>query len=221
MTWHKRAFELVAAGLGLVLLAPLLLVVAILIWWEDGGPVFFRQVRVGRYGVPFTMCKFRTMAVGAPARGDLTVAGDPRITRIGRFLRAHKIDELPQLLNVLRGEMALVGPRPEVARYVAHYRPEERRVLQLKPGITDPASLHYRGEAALLARYADPQEFYVRELIHEKIKLNLAYAERVSLRTDVMVILRTLIELLPSPCRVPSLGWRNVVRPRYDDQIDA
>ena len=190
------------AGLGLILLAPLLLLVALAIKWDDGGPVLFRQVRIGQNGIPFGMWKFRSMVVDAARRGgELTVAGDPRITRVGGFLRQHKIDELPQLLNVLVGDMALVGPRPEVPHYVAAYRPEQREVLRLKPGITDPASLQYHDEAGLLAQCADPEAFYVRELMPEKIRLNLAYARQASLASDLMVILRTVAELLPSAGR--------------------
>ncbi len=197
MTPGKRLFDLFWALLGLLLLAPLLLAVAVAIRLDDGGPAFFRQRRVGRGGRPFRIWKFRTMVQNAEALGgQITVGGDPRITRVGRWLRRTKLDELPQLFNVLAGEMSLVGPRPEVPRYVARYTPAQRRVLDLPPGITDPASIKYRDENAVLARAADPDRAYVDEIMPEKLRLNLAYADRRSLAGDVVVILHTLARLL-------------------------
>ncbi len=194
----KRSFDLAASFLGVVLLSPLLCAVALGIRVCDGSPVFFRQARVGRGGNPFRMWKFRTMVPDAEKQGALlTVSGDGRITALGKRIREWKIDELPQLFNVLDGTMSLVGPRPEVARYVARYSPEERRVLDLVPGITDPASIRYRDESERLARAEDPEEYYVRVLVPEKIRLNLEYGKKATLTGDIRVILKTLIPRLP------------------------
>lgn len=193
----RRAFDVLAAGAGLLVLAPLFAVVAVAIAATSPGPVFFRQERVGRGGAPFRIFKFRSMRVDAEAvGGQLTVGGDPRVTRVGALLRATKIDELPQLINVVRGEMALVGPRPEVPRYVALYTPAQRRVLDVRPGITDPASIRYRDESAALARAADPERAYVDEVMPHKLAINLAYLERRTLASDVGVILATLWRLV-------------------------
>jgi len=195
----RRAFDLAAASLGLLGLSPVLLIVAVAIATSSPGPVFFRQVRIGRFGVPFRIFKFRTMRIDAEAAGgQLTVEGDPRITRVGRLLRASKLDELPQLINVVRGEMALVGPRPEVPRYVALYDDRQRRVLDVRPGITDPASIRYRDENAILARADDPEAAYVDVVMPHKLELNLAYLERRTLASDVGVILATFARLLRS-----------------------
>jgi lipopolysaccharide/colanic/teichoic acid biosynthesis glycosyltransferase len=192
----KRLLDVVGAGAGLLLLWPAFVVCAILIMLDDGRPVLFRQTRIGQYGVPFRMWKFRTMVVHAERLGGaLTVGRDPRVTRIGHLLRTSKIDELPQLLNVLAGDMSLVGPRPEVAKYVALYDDGQRKVLDLRPGITDPASLKFRDESTLLAQAADPESFYIGTLMPEKIRLNLQYAARASLSTDVAVIGRTILHL--------------------------
>jgi len=192
MTRAKRLLDVAASAAGLLALSPLLLAVAVLVR-RDGGPAFFRQERVGRDGRPFRMWKFRTMVPNAERLGpQLTAAGDPRITPIGRWLRRTKLDELPQLANVLVGEMSLVGPRPEVARYVARYTPEQRAVLALVPGITDPASLHYRGEERLLAAAADPERLYVEQVMPDKIRRNLEYARTATVLGDVAVVLRTL-----------------------------
>lgn len=196
MTPAKRLFDLAAAGTGLLVLAPLLAAIAAVILVEDGRPVFFRQERVGRDGRPFRIWKFRTMVRDAERRGTaITVGRDPRITRIGHWLRRFKLDELPQLWNVVRGEMSLVGPRPEVPRYVALYTPEQRRVLALVPGITDPASIAYRDEAALLAESDDPERLYVERIMPDKIRINLDYAARRSLWSDLRVILETLVKI--------------------------
>lgn len=189
----KRLFDVLAAVLGLILLGPLFLVVAAAIAVEDGAPVFFRQQRVGRAGRPFQLWKFRTMRVDAERiGGQLTVGHDPRITRVGRWLRRTKIDELPQLINVLRGEMSLVGPRPEVPRYVAMYSPEQRAVLDELPGITDPASLRYYDESAVLATATDPERHYISHVMPEKIRLNLEYAAQATPLTDLLIVLSTL-----------------------------
>ena len=192
-----RLFDLIAATLGLVVLAPVFVVVAVLIKRSSPGPVFFRQVRVGRDGAPFAMLKFRTMRPDAEqAGGPLTVGADPRITPIGRTLRTYKLDELPQLVNVVRGEMSIVGPRPEVPRYVAHYDARQRAVLAVRPGITDPASVAYRDENALLAGASDPEATYLREIMPHKLELNLAYLQRRTLLSDIGVILDTLLKVV-------------------------
>ncbi|MFO1449158.1 MAG: sugar transferase [Opitutaceae bacterium] len=189
----KRGFDLFLALVGLVLAAPLFLLVWFLIKLDDGGPLFFQQERVGRHGRLFRILKFRTMCVGAEKRGlSVTAAGDQRITRTGRGLRKTKLDEVPQLWNVLRGEMSFVGPRPEVPKYVALYSPEQRRVLDFRPGITDEASVAFREEEALLAAADDPERFYVQTCIPQKIALNLAYAEHASVWGDIGVIFRTV-----------------------------
>ena len=190
----KRAFDLVCAGLGLVLLAPLLLGIALWIKLDSRGPVFFRQQRVGRRGVPFRIHKFRTMVADAPALGaPITVGADPRVTRAGRLLRRAKLDELPQLLDVLAGTMSLVGPRPELPRYVAMYPAELRdKVLSVRPGITDPASIEYRDEGALLARAADPERAYVEQVMPAKLRCAVQYVEQMSMRGDLRLIGATL-----------------------------
>ena len=194
----KRLFDLAGAGLALLLLAPLLLLLALAIRLDSAGPVFFRQVRVGRFGVLFRIHKFRTMRVDAPALGlPLTVGRDARITRVGHWLRHYRLDELPQLLDVLLGRMSLVGPRPEVPRYVAHYPAALRaRVLAVRPGITDPASLAHIDEAALLAAATDPEREYIERILPTKLALQAAYAEHATLWTDLAVLARTLRVLL-------------------------
>ena len=204
----KRTLDFTAAALGLLLLSPLLLLVALLIRLDSRGPVFFRQVRVGRHGQPFRIFKFRTMshapAVPGSAGPQLTVAGDARITRVGALLRRTKIDELPQLIDVLRGTMSLVGPRPEVPHYVQHYPPESReRVLSVRPGITDFASLRYRNENALLARASDPEREYVDVILPSKLRYALDYVDNASVAGDLRVLgltLRTVfVPSLPVP----------------------
>ena len=194
MNGGKRLFDLVCASTGLALLSPLFLCIAAVIYLEDSRPVFFRQWRVGRYGRPFRMWKFRTMVVDADRQGrQITVGRDPRITRIGHWLRRFKLDELPQLLNVMTGEMSLVGPRPEVQRYVDLYTPAQRTVLDLVPGITDPASIAYRNESELLANAEDPERYYIDKIMPEKIRINLEYAARRSFWSDLVIVLRTVL----------------------------
>ena len=195
----KRAFDIVAAVLGLVLLAPLFVLVAAWIKLDSPGPVFFRQERIGRGGTPFRIHKFRTMRVEA-AGPALTVGADPRITRAGLFLRRSKIDELPQLIDVLRGDMSVVGPRPEVPRYVATYPPALRiKVLSVRPGITDPASLQFRDESALLARAADPEREYREVVLPQKLRLAADYVDTASLGGDLRLIAATLRALWSRP----------------------
>lgn len=196
MKLGKRLFDLFWSTLGLLTLWPLFLIIAILIKLDDGGPVFYRQERVGYKGRPFKIWKFRTMIVNAEKVGKpLTVGRDPRITRVGYWLRKFKLDELPQLINVFLGEMSLVGPRPEVPKYVALYNAEQKRVLNLMPGITDPASIKFKDESELLAQASDPEKFYIEKIMPEKIRLNLEYAERATLWSDFLVILQTLVHI--------------------------
>jgi len=194
----KRLFDIFCASLGLLILLPLLIVLALWIKWDSPGPVLFRQERVGRFGKPFHIHKFRSMRVDAPALGpQITVGEDPRITRSGRVLRAAKLDELPQLWDVLRGAMSLVGPRPEVPRYVALYTPAQRElVLSVRPGITDPASLQFRNESEVLARAADPEREYAEVILPAKLKLAGEYVRQASLWTDIRLILATLRRIL-------------------------
>lgn len=188
----KRLFDLLAAALGLLLLAPLLLAVALWVKLDSPGPVFFRQERVGRFGRPFLISKFRSMRADASGL-PLTIGDDPRITRAGRWLRRTRLDELPQLFDVLRGDMSLVGPRPEVPRYLAHYPPALReRALAVRPGMTDPASLQFIDEATLLARAADPEREYIEVILPAKLQCAADYAEQASLRSDLALLFRTL-----------------------------
>ena len=195
----KRVFDLLGASLALLLLTPLMGIVALWIKLDSAGPVFFRQQRVGRHGVPFSIHKFRTMrTLSEGTEGlPLTVGDDPRITRAGRFLRRTRLDELPQFIDVLQGTMSLVGPRPEVPRYVAHYPPVLRaRVLAVRPGITDPASLNALDESALLARAADPEREYIERVLPAKLQCSADYAEHANLRSDLAVLWRTARRLL-------------------------
>jgi len=192
----KRALDLVISILGLLLLSPLLLVLALWIKLDSRGPVLYRGKRVGKDGRSFLMYKFRTMVMGAEKRGPaVTYRGDPRITPAGRFLRKTKLDELPQLLNVLRGEMSLVGPRPEDPSYVGFYTPEQRQVLSVKPGITGPTQLEYRDEASMLQGEGVDEE-YVTRLMPEKLKLDLEYVGTRSLLLDLKILWRTATTLL-------------------------
>ncbi|WP_428419992.1 sugar transferase [Methylibium sp.] len=194
----KRLVDLLLALGGLLLLAPLLLVIAAAIRLDSRGPVLFRQERVGRHGRLFRIHKFRTMVADASRRGpSLTVGDDARITRVGRWLRERRLDELPQLIDVLLGDMSVVGPRPELPRYVAQYPAALReRVLSVRPGITDPASLAHLDESALLARAADPEREYVEVILPRKLQLAADYADRASTASDLRVLWRTLKMLL-------------------------
>lgn len=190
----KRLFDLLVAGAALLLLLPLFAALALAIKLDSPGPVFFRQERVGRHGRLFRIHKFRSMVADAPKRGPaVTVGRDARITRIGHRLRDHRLDELAQLIDVVKGDMSLVGPRPEVPRYVAHYPPALRdQVLAVRPGITDPASLDHLDEASLLAGAADPEREYVERILPRKLAHQAAYAAHATLWSDLGVILRTL-----------------------------
>lgn len=193
----RRWLDTAVALLGLLLTSPVLLAAAIAIKLGSPGPVIFRQVRVGRGGKPFEILKFRTMRQDAERHGgQLTVGADARVTAEGGFLRAWKVDELPQLVNVVRGEMALVGPRPEVPRYVALYSAEQRKVLTVRPGITDPASIKYRSESEVMAAQAEPERYYIEVLMPQKLQINLDYLARRSLASDFGVILATAAAVL-------------------------
>jgi lipopolysaccharide/colanic/teichoic acid biosynthesis glycosyltransferase len=194
----KRLFDLSASLIGLLLLAPLFALIALAIKFDSPGPVFYRQQRVGRRGVPFRIHKFRTMAHDEHDAGpQITVGADARITRVGAVIRHHKLDELPQLIDVLQGTMSLVGPRPEVPRYVALYPPALRnRVLSVRPGITDAASIAFRDESELLARAADPESEYVQVVLPRKLALAASYADAPSLAQDLRILWRTLRLLL-------------------------
>lgn len=185
--------DVVGAAVGLIALAPLLALIALAIKLDDDGPIFFRQTRVGFQGRSFRIMKFRSMKSGNGTSGSLiTASGDTRITRLGRWLRRWKLDELPQLVNVLRGEMSLVGPRPEVPYYVARYGARERAVLELVPGITDPASVAYRDEERMLDSFPDPEQAYLKVVMPEKIRLNLEYAERCTVFSDIIILMKTV-----------------------------
>ena len=188
----KRLFDVVASGVGLLLLSPLFLLVAIWIKLDSPGPVFYRQVRVGRYNRDFRIFKFRSMRVGADKGSLVTIGGrDPRVTRSGYFIRKFKIDELPQLINVFIGDMSLVGPRPEVRHYVDYWTKEQLRVLDVRPGITDPASIKFRNENELLEKADDAEKYYIEVIMQEKLRLYLEYVEKHSFWFDIKLIFQT------------------------------
>ena len=188
----KRLFDVVASGVGLLLLSPLFLLVAIWIKLDSPGPVFYRQVRVGRYNRAFRISKFRSMRVGADKGSLVTIGGrDPRVTRSGYFIRKFKIDELPQLINVFIGDMSLVGPRPEVRHYVNYWTKEQLHVLDVRPGITDPASIKFRNENELLKKAEDPEKYYIEVIMQEKLRLYLKYVEKHNFWYDIKLIFQT------------------------------
>lgn len=188
----KRLFDIIASGLGLLFLSPLFIIVAIWIKIDSKGPVFFRQIRVGRYNKDFRIYKFRSMRVGADKGSLVTVGGrDPRITKSGYFIRKTKIDELPQLINVFIGDMSLVGPRPEVRHYVNYWTSEQMHALDVRPGITDPASIRYRNENELLENAEDPEKYYIEVIMQDKIKLYLDYVEKHGFWYDIKLIFQT------------------------------
>lgn len=193
----KRLFDLVFSFLALILLFPILILIAILIKLDSPGPVFYRGTRIGRFGKPFRIYKFRTMVVDAERLGGSSTANDdPRITKIGKFIRKHKLDELPQLINVLKGEMSFVGPRPEVQYYVDMFSEEERHILTVRPGITDWASILNADEGAILAGSPDPEKTYMEKIRPEKIRLQLKYARERSFWVDIKIIFETLMIII-------------------------
>jgi lipopolysaccharide/colanic/teichoic acid biosynthesis glycosyltransferase len=192
----KRIFDAFASAIAVLLLSPLFIVIALLIKLTSSGPVFFFQQRVGRRGRLFQIAKFRSMQNGADEQGTaITVHGDLRVTPLGRVLRFFKIDELPQLWNVLRGDMSLVGPRPELPRYVDYYSASQRRILAVRPGMTDPASIKYAQEEHELGQHAAPERFYMDVILPDKLDLNLQYIERITLFRDLSLLSKTVITL--------------------------
>ncbi|WP_353777535.1 sugar transferase [Winogradskyella sp. 3972H.M.0a.05] len=193
----KRLFDIVFSSIGLILTAPILLIIAILIKLDSKGPVFYKQVRVGKHDKDFKIFKFRTMHVDSDRLGLLTVGDrDPRVTKVGYTLRKYKLDELPQLINVFLGNMSFVGPRPEVRKYVDMYSESDKEILNVKPGITDYASIKYRDEAEVMKASDNPEETYINDIMPEKIKLNKVYIENYSLVTDIKIILLTFKAIL-------------------------
>lgn len=188
----KRLFDIVASGCGLLVLSPLFIVLAIWIKLDSKGPVFYKQSRVGQYNKDFLLYKFRSMRVGSDKKGLITIGNrDPRITRSGYFIRKYKLDEFPQLINVFIGDMSLVGPRPEVRKYVDLYTEEQLHVLDVKPGITDLASIRYRNENEILEKVENPDEYYMNVVMQDKLKINLEYVNNHSFWYDISLILKT------------------------------
>jgi len=188
----KRIFDIVSSSVVLVVLSPVFAAIAVWIKLDSPGPVFYRQVRVGRGNRDFYLYKFRSMRVGADRQGVITVGGnDPRVTRSGHFIRKYKLDEFPQLINVFKGDMSLVGPRPEVRKYVDMYTEEQMHVLDVRPGITDLASIRYRNENELLERVNDPDKYYVEVIMPDKLRINLEYVARHSFTFDIRLIFQT------------------------------
>lgn len=193
----KRIIDFLLALIGIILLIPFFIIIAILIKKEDGGSIFFKQVRVGQYGKPFRIYKFRTMVENAGKMGpQVTKGDDPRITKIGKFLRKYKLDELPQLINVLKGDMSLVGPRPEVPKYVEVYKEDYNEILKVKPGITDYATLEYVDEEEILKGANDVEKVYLEKVLPEKIKYYKKYINDISFLTDLKLILKTLKKII-------------------------
>ena len=192
-----RFFDFILSLVGLVVLAPIFIVLVIWIKIDSKGPVFYKQVRVGQNGINFGLFKFRSMVVDADKKGLITVGGrDPRITRSGYFIRKHKLDELPQLINVLVGDMSLVGPRPEVRKYVDLYTDEQQKVLSVKPGITDYASIEYMDENEVLGKSSDPEKTYIEEIMPEKIKYNMKYIQNKNVSEYFKIIFLTLLKIV-------------------------
>ncbi|MBN1039753.1 sugar transferase [Clostridium botulinum] len=193
----KRIFDFVCSTLGIIILSPIFILISIMIKTGSDGPVFFKQIRVGEDGKDFEILKFRTMVVDAEKLGkQITVGNDNRITKIGSFLRKYKLDELPQLINVFKGDMSLVGPRPEVPRYVKIYNNEQRKVLEVKPGITDLASIRYKDENALLGKAENPEEFYINTIMPDKLALNLEYINKSNVFFDIYIIVKTILKCI-------------------------
>ncbi len=192
--FSKRAFDITSSLIGLVLLSPILITIALIILITDGKPIIFKQIRIGKGGKPFTIYKFRTMRQGKGL--SITKKDDPRITPIGRFLRKYKLDELPQLWNVLKGDMSIVGPRPEVPEYVKYFPKEIADVLSVRPGLTDLASLVFINEEEVLARFPDPHEAYISHVLPRKLKLNMIYIRNRNMCIDLWIVFKTLEKLI-------------------------
>ena len=192
----KRIFDITSSLFGLILLSPFMIIIAILIKLDSKGPIFFKQVRVTKNGREFKIFKYRTMRVGSDKFSQITVGKDRRITKVGDFLRKYKLDEIPQLINVLIGDMSLVGPRPEVPKYVALYTEEQREILKVRAGITDYASIEFSNENDILANEADPEKAYIEKIMPRKIELNKKYLSEISVMTDIKIILLTIKKIL-------------------------
>lgn len=193
----KRLFDIISSAIGLILLSPVFLFVFIWIKLDSKGPVFYKQVRVGKNGKDFKILKFRSMRQNADKGSLITIGGrDPRVTRSGYYIRKYKLDELPQLINVLKGDMSIVGPRPEVRRYVDLYTKEQLRVLTVKPGITDIASIKYRNENEILEKAEDPNKVYIETIMPDKLKYNLEYIDKQSFLFDIKLIIKTFKEVI-------------------------
>ena len=193
----KRCFDIIVSLIAIIILLPILLLIALWIKIDSRGSIIYKQIRVGKGGRDFGIFKFRTMHPDSDIKGLLTVCGrDPRITNAGYLLRKYKLDELPQLFNVLKGDMSLVGPRPEVRKYVSRYSDEQLKVLSVKPGITDFASIHYSNENEILAKSANPEQTYVQEIMPHKLALNLKYIQEASLMTDLKIIAATVMKIV-------------------------
>jgi len=192
----KRIFDIILSLFGLMILFPFMLIIAILIKLDSKGPVFFKQIRVTKNGREFKIFKYRTMRVGSDKYSQITVGKDNRITKIGAFLRKYKLDEIPQLINVLLGDMSLVGPRPEVPKYVALYTKEQKEILKVRAGITDYASIEFSDENDLLASEEDPEKAYIEKIMPKKIELNKKYLSEISILTDIKIILLTIKKIL-------------------------
>jgi lipopolysaccharide/colanic/teichoic acid biosynthesis glycosyltransferase len=191
--YGKRIFDFIASLIGLILLSPFLVIIGVLVKISDKGPVFYRSKRVGQNFKPFYLLKFRTMVVNAEELGpSITKGGDQRITKIGRFLRKTKLDELPQLWNVVKGELSLVGPRPEVEKYISFYKDDYKEILKIRPGITDYAAIKFRNEEEILAKFEDVEKAYIENVLPEKIKLYKTYLNEIGFLTDLKVIFKTL-----------------------------
>lgn len=193
----KRIFDFTVSLIGVIILSPIFVIVSVSIKLDSKGNILFLQRRVGQYGKEFNIYKFRTMVTNAEKLGtQITIGKDNRITRVGAFLRKFKIDELPQLFNVLKGDMSLVGPRPEVPKYVNLYTEEQRKVLQVRPGITDIASLRYKDENDILGSVDNPEEYYVNVIMKDKLKLNIEYIEKSNIFLDIYLIIKTIVKCI-------------------------
>ena len=192
----KRIFDITLSLFGLIILLPFMLIIAILIKFDSKGPIFFKQIRVTKGGREFKILKYRTMRAGSDKYSQITVGKDERITKIGSFLRKYKLDEIPQLINVLIGDMSLVGPRPEVPKYVALYTDEQKEILKVRAGITDYASIEFSNENDLLALEKDSEKAYIEKIMPKKIELNKKYLSEISMLTDIRIILLTIKKIL-------------------------
>lgn len=192
----KRVFDLFFSSIGIIILSPFFVLIIFWIKWDSPGPVFYGQKRVGKNNIDFKLFKFRSMYMNSDSKGLITVGNrDPRVTRSGYYIRKYKLDEFPQLLNVLRGDMSIVGPRPEVRKYVNFYTSEQMKVLSIRPGITDLASIQYRNENELLGIVDNPEKYYIEVVMQDKLQLNLTYLNKMSLSYDIRLIFSTIFSI--------------------------